>query len=184
MLVIRLARGGRKKYPVYRIVAADKHRAATGKFVAVLGHYNPHTKDLVIKKDELQKHIDNGAQPSNAVLKLMKQEKIDLPKWAEIKTRDRKPKKEPEVQPAEATAEVATEVAEATEAKATDAPPEQTPAEEQKVAEVVSEQAESKQAEADKVDDASGTVKEADRAEVNKDKQDDVAEAAIEEAQS
>lgn len=97
MLVIRLARGGRKKYPVYRIVAAEKRRAATGKFVAVLGHYNPHTKDLVIKKDELKKFIENGAQPSNAVLKLMKQDKITLPKWAQIKTRDRKPKKEPEV---------------------------------------------------------------------------------------
>ena len=59
MLVIRLARGGRKKYPVYRIVAAEKRRAATGKFVAVLGHYNPHTKDLVIKKDELKKFIEN-----------------------------------------------------------------------------------------------------------------------------
>lgn len=113
MLVIRLARGGRKKYPVYRIVAADSRRAATGKFVAVLGHYNPHTKDLVIKKDELKQFVDNGAQPSNAVLKLMKQEKVALPKWAEIKTRDRKPKKEAEEKP-EKIAEVASEQAEAT----------------------------------------------------------------------
>lgn len=128
MLVIRLARGGRKKYPVYRIVAAEKRRAATGKFVAVLGHYNPHTKDLVIKKDELKSFIDNGAQPSNAVLKLMKQEKIALPKWAEIKTRDRKPKKEPEAAE-EKTAKVATEAAEATGEKAADAPAVETPAE-------------------------------------------------------
>lgn len=154
MLVIRLARGGRKKYPVYRIVAADKRRAATGKFVAVLGHYNPHTKDLVIKKDELKTFVENGAQPSNAVLKLMKQEKVTLPKWAEIKTRDRKPKSEPEAQP------------------------------EERVAEVASEQAESNQVEAAEVADASGTVEEADKAEADKDKQDDVAEAAIEETKS
>ncbi len=131
MLVIRLARGGRKKYPVYRIVAAEKRRAATGKFVAVLGHYNPHTKDLVIKKDELKKFIENGAQPSNAVLKLMKQDKITLPKWAQIKTRDRKPKKEPEVSE-EKTAEVAAEVANAAEEKVAEAPAEGTPAEAEK----------------------------------------------------
>ncbi len=110
MLVIRLARGGRKKYPVYRIVAADQRRAATGKFVAVLGHYNPHTKDLVVKKEELAQYVSNGAQPSNAVLKLMKQEKITLPKWAQIATRDRKPKSEPEAVE-EKTAEVASEAA-------------------------------------------------------------------------
>lgn len=132
MLVIRLARGGRKKYPVYRIVAAEKQRAATGKFVAVLGHYNPHTKDLVIKKDELKQFIDNGAQPSNTVLKLMKQEKIDLPKWAEIKTRDRKPKSEPEAQPEEKVAEVAAETASSAEEKSAAAPAEETPAEVEK----------------------------------------------------
>lgn len=131
MLTIRLARGGRKKYPVYRIVAAEKRRSATGKFVAVLGHYNPHTKDLVIKKDELKKFIENGAQPSNAVLKLMKQDKIALPKWAQIKTRDRKPKKEPEVNE-EKTAEVATDVANSAEEKVADAPTEGTPAEAEK----------------------------------------------------
>lgn len=116
MLVIRLARVGRNKYPVYRIVVADKRRAATSKSIAILGHYNPHTKDLVIKKEELQGYIERGAQPSNRVLILMQQEKIDLPKWASIKTRNRKPKKEPEV--VEASAEVATESADSKPAPA------------------------------------------------------------------
>lgn len=168
MLVIRLARGGRKKYPVYRIVAADKRRAASGKFVAVLGHYNPHTKELVIKKDELQGFIGNGAQPSNAVLKLMKQDKIDLPAWAEIKTRDRKPKKEveePEAQAEEKTAEVATEAAEA------------------KVVEVASEQAE-KTAQADtSIDDASGTATEAEKEAAATEVQEEVAQQVIKQAQ-
>lgn len=92
MQVIRLARVGRNKYPVYRIVAADKRRAVTGKFISVLGTYNPHTKDLVIKKEELAEAIGNGAQPSNAVLKLMQKDGIELPKWATIKTRNRKAK--------------------------------------------------------------------------------------------
>jgi len=114
MLVIRLSRTGRKKYPTYRIVAADSKRAATGKFVMILGHYNPHTKELVIKKEETISYLKNGAQPSNAVIKLLKQEKVDLPDWAQLKTRSRKAKKEA---PAEAPAaaapadEVATEEA-------------------------------------------------------------------------
>lgn len=106
MLVIRLSRTGRNKYPTYRIVAADSKRAATGKFVMILGHYNPHTKELVIKRDETAAYIKNGAQPSNAVIKLMKQEKVDLPEWAVLKTRNRKAKKAVAV-PAASTAEPA-----------------------------------------------------------------------------
>lgn len=117
MQVVRLARVGRNKYPVYRIVAADKRRAATGKFVHVLGHYNPHTKELVIKKEELKTAIDNGAQPSNAVLKLMKKDGIKLPSWATIETRKRAPKKEVEAKDETKVAEVATQEAETAEAE-------------------------------------------------------------------
>ena len=81
MLVIRLARTGRTKYPTYRIVAAEKARATTGKFVAVLGHYNPHTKDVTVKVDEAQKFLDNGAQPTPRVVKLLKDAGVKLPKW-------------------------------------------------------------------------------------------------------
>jgi len=135
MQVIRLARVGRNKYPTYRIVSADKRRAATGKYMAVLGHYNPHTKVLVIKKEELVATVKNGAQPSNAVLKLMKQEGIKLPDWAEIKTYKKAPKKEVEEAP-EASAEVAT--AEATAAEEQVAPKEEseTPKEAEKAEQV------------------------------------------------
>jgi len=95
MLVIRLARAGRNKYPTYRIVAAESSRAATGKFVEILGHYNPHTKELVIQKERIQERLGHGAQPSNTVVKLLQREKVTLPEWVELKTRDRKPKKEP-----------------------------------------------------------------------------------------
>jgi small subunit ribosomal protein S16 len=91
MLVIRLARTGRAKYPTYRIVAAEHSRAATGKFIAVLGHYNPHTKELAIKKEEVVKHLGNGAQPSNTVAKLLHREKVTLPDWVKIKTKTPKP---------------------------------------------------------------------------------------------
>lgn len=94
MLVIRLSRTGRNKYPTYRIVAAEQARAATGKFISILGHYNPHTKELVIKTDEISRYLGNGAQPSNSVIKLLAREKVELPKWVELKTRQRAPKKE------------------------------------------------------------------------------------------
>lgn len=112
MLVIRLARTGRAKYPTYRIVAAESARAATGKFVAVLGHYNPHTKELVVKHDDVKKHLANGAQPSNTVVKLLMREKVELPKWVKLATKPAK------AQPATETEE---RVAEVNEDAATDA---------------------------------------------------------------
>lgn len=87
MLVIRLARTGRAKYPTYRIVAAESARAATGRFVEVLGHYNPHTKELVIKREQVEKRLSHGAQPSNSVIKLLQREKVELPHWAKLKTK-------------------------------------------------------------------------------------------------
>jgi small subunit ribosomal protein S16 len=118
MLVIRLARGGRSKYPTYRIVAAESARAATGKFVEILGHYNPHTKELVIKKEETLKRLSHGAQPSNTVAKLLQREKIEVPGWVKIETKDRKPKKEPEVKPEPVAAEAPAEEVVAEEAPA------------------------------------------------------------------
>ena len=104
MVVIRLARGGRAKYPVYRIVAADSRRSATGKFVAILGQYNPHTKQLVVKHEEAKRFLANGAQPSNSVIKLFIKEGIEMPAWAKLKTKAPKAKEEPA---AEVTAEEA-----------------------------------------------------------------------------
>lgn len=93
MVVIRLARQGRKKYSVYRIVAADKRRAATSKFLEVLGTYNPHTKEIVLKEEEIQKYLDNGAQASDRVLRILKSEGVKLPSWAKIHDRNKAPKK-------------------------------------------------------------------------------------------
>jgi len=121
MLVIRLARGGRTKYPVYRIVAAESSRAATGKFVEVLGTYNPHTKDLELKKEAIEKRLSHGAQPSNSVIKLLQREKIELPAWVKLKTKASKPKSEPEAE---------TPAAEENTESPAEEPKEETPAEE------------------------------------------------------
>jgi small subunit ribosomal protein S16 len=127
MLVIRLARVGRSKYPTYRIVAADSARAATGRFVAQLGHYNPHTKELVLKREEIEQYMSTGAQPSNTVIKLLQREKVTLPAWVKLKTKVPKPK-EAEVTEAEAAEDAGDEVIAA-------------PVEEERVAEVAEEAA-------------------------------------------
>ena len=139
MLVIRMARGGRNKYPVYRIVAAESSRAVTGKFIAVLGHYNPHTKELTLNKEETLKYIGNGAQPSNSVVRLLQREKLELPTWVVLKNKNKKSKQEPTDEPvveaAEAEEEAPAEEAPAEEVK------EETPAEEPAVGEAAPEEA-------------------------------------------
>jgi small subunit ribosomal protein S16 len=133
MQVIRLARGGRNKYPTYRIVAAESARAATGKFIEVLGHYNPHTKELTIKKEETMKRIGYGAQPSNSVIKLLQREKMELPEWVKLKTKAPRKTEEPEaVKPAEKAEAESAESVEAEEAA---------PAEEVRVAAAATENA-------------------------------------------
>lgn len=93
MVVIRLTRVGKKKQAHYRIVVADSRRAVKGKFISILGWYNPHTKELQVKKDELKAWFDKGATPSNTLAKLLKKEKIELPKWIKITEKKRAPKK-------------------------------------------------------------------------------------------
>jgi len=136
LLVIRLARTGRNKYPTYRIVAAESARAATGKFVEVLGNYNPHTKELVLKKDRIAERLSFGAQPSNTVVKLLLREKMELPSWVKLKTKTPPKVEETEAKETETT-EVTPEEAEA-DAEGTDGTE---TVEEPRVAEVTEEAA-------------------------------------------
>lgn len=83
MLAIRLQRLGRKAYPVYRLAVqeAQKH-PSSGKVVAYVGSYNPHTKETKFDVESIQKYLNNGAQPTDRVVKLLKEIKeIKLPKW-------------------------------------------------------------------------------------------------------
>lgn len=56
MLIIRLQRVGKKNQPSFRIVLAEKHRAAQKKVIEILGYYNPRTKDFGIKSEERLKY--------------------------------------------------------------------------------------------------------------------------------
>jgi len=77
MVAIRLARHGAKKSPFYRIVATDSRNPRDGRFIEILGHYNPVSKDKqrVVKGERIQHWIDQGAQPSPTVARLLKQNK-------------------------------------------------------------------------------------------------------------
>jgi small subunit ribosomal protein S16 len=93
LLVIRLARTGKKKQAFFRIVVADSHRAVGAKFVEILGNYNPHTKKIEINLEKLEQYMKNGAQPSNTLAKILKKEEVKLPKWVYINERNRPAKK-------------------------------------------------------------------------------------------
>ena len=66
-VAIRMSRQGKKKAPFYRIVAADKRRARDGRFIELLGTYDPHTKALKLDKERYEKWIKDGAQPSGTL---------------------------------------------------------------------------------------------------------------------
>lgn len=76
-VVIRFARHGRKKSPFYRVVAADKSRPRDGRYLEVLGTYNPKNPAHVgdIKQDRIDYWISQGAQPSTAVKGMIKRTK-------------------------------------------------------------------------------------------------------------
>jgi small subunit ribosomal protein S16 len=71
---LRLTRIGSKKNPVYRIVAADSRSPRDGKFIEIVGRYNPQTDPSTIELDEekIKGWIAKGAQPSSTVQKLLK----------------------------------------------------------------------------------------------------------------
>ena len=72
---IRLTRMGRKKKPFYRIVAATSEAKRDGKFLEVVGTYDPMLEPVAIKihQDKLQYWLDQGAQPSDTVKSLIAQ---------------------------------------------------------------------------------------------------------------
>jgi small subunit ribosomal protein S16 len=71
---IRLARVGSKKNPIYRVVVADSRSPRDGKFIEIVGRYNPQTEPSTIELDDtkVKDWISKGAQPTESVRRLMK----------------------------------------------------------------------------------------------------------------
>jgi small subunit ribosomal protein S16 len=76
-VVIRLRREGSNKRPRYRVVVTDKRSPRDGRFIEIIGHYNPVTNPPQVKIDRAKaaEWIRKGAQPSNTVKKLIALEK-------------------------------------------------------------------------------------------------------------
>ena len=85
MLAIRLQRNGRKALPLYRIVVQEAQRhPLSGRIVAQVGSYNPHTKEISLDKEKVEKYLGNGAQPSTRVIRILTKEGIKMPKWVKM----------------------------------------------------------------------------------------------------
>ena len=152
MLTIRLARSGAKKRPFFHVSVADSRMPRDGRFVERVGYYNPIASGqevrLELDLERIDYWIGQGAQPSDRVLNLLKQNKEtpeqtekrlaikDLKRQKKLakKLADKEPVEEAPVEAAtEASAEeAATEEAATEEAPAEEASAEETPEAEQK----------------------------------------------------
>jgi small subunit ribosomal protein S16 len=160
MLAIRMQRTGRRGHAQFRVVVQDsRFSPSSGRVVAYLGSYDPHTKATALDGEKASYYLEHGARPSDRVARILKTEGIKLPTWVKVsdpKKRDiRNPEKlrknqpeqpkdetpepvaEPAAKEAEAPAEESEEVVEEAPAEAVEEAPvaEETSAEEEKPAE-------------------------------------------------
>ncbi len=145
MLKIRLFRTGKKHKPNYRLVVAEHTSAIGGKFIEIVGNYNPFTDKVVIDKEKITKWLNNGAKPTNRVAIIltkegMKHKSITIHKFAERPSKKETPAEQakpaeeaPATEPTPAKEEGAAEVKPAEEVKPTEEikeePKPETPAE-------------------------------------------------------
>ena len=92
MVKIRLRRIGAKKQPTYRFVVADARAPRDGRFIEILGHYNPRSEPRTVVVDEVKARewLAKGAQPSDTVRRLFAEKGIM--ERGPIPTTKRKPK--------------------------------------------------------------------------------------------
>ena len=156
-LRIRLARGGAKKRPYYRIVIADSRMPRDGRFIERVGSYNPmlpkdHTDRVVLKEDRIKHWLSVGALPSDRVARFLGAVEI-LPKPAipeQTKKNLPKPKTLERMREAEEKAKAAAEAPPPVEEPvAEEAPAEEAVAEEAPAEEAAAEQAPAEEAPAE-----------------------------------
>ena len=71
---MRLTRVGSKKNPIYRVVVADSRSPRDGKFIEILGRYNPQTdpSTIDVDADKVKAWLEKGAQPTESVARILK----------------------------------------------------------------------------------------------------------------
>ena len=105
MLKIRLQKVGKKNAPSYRVVLAEHTAKPQGKFIEILGHYNPRLKQKGFKKERIEHWLSKGAQASSTVHNLL----VDAKIIEAEKLRAWKPKKRSKAKSAEAPSEAKSE---------------------------------------------------------------------------
>lgn len=132
MLAIRLQRQGKTHYATYRVIVQDVLRhPSSGKVVAYVGSYNPHTKQVQLDKEAIENYLSHGAQPTDRVVRILTGEGMTMPKWVKTvrgkqrdirnpeKLRRNQPKEESVETPAEETAASDSSAAEPSESAET-----------------------------------------------------------------
>lgn len=76
MLRLRLQRRGKRNYATYRVVVAEQRAPIKGRFIADVGHYNPHTNDFKIDSAAVEDWLTKGVKPSPTVHNLLITHKI------------------------------------------------------------------------------------------------------------
>jgi small subunit ribosomal protein S16 len=90
MLAIRLQRLGRKALPVYRLAVQESRRhPSSGRVVAYVGSFNPHTKDVTLNKEKVEFYLKSGAQPTPRVVRILTDQKVELPGWVKAVSSDK-----------------------------------------------------------------------------------------------
>jgi small subunit ribosomal protein S16 len=123
MLAIRMQRTGRKGHATFRIIVQDSRRTPTsGKVVAFLGNYDPHTKSTAIEKEKAQFYLDHGAQPSDRISSILKAEGVKLPTWVKSPTKKERSVRHPDKRRATRSEAPAEEASPAPEESAAESP--------------------------------------------------------------
>lgn len=100
MLIIRLQRTGKRGQAYFRVVILEHTSRPQGKYLELLGSYNPHQKEFKVKKDRIEYWISKGAQVSPTVNNLLVNYKV----WDKPKMQSWKPKKKEQAEAASSPA--------------------------------------------------------------------------------
>jgi small subunit ribosomal protein S16 len=135
MLAIRMQRTGRSGHAQFRVVVQDsRFNPKSGRVVAYVGSYNPHTKAALLNGEKLSKYLENGAQPSDRVARILQKEGIKLPNWVKLSQGKKRDIRHPEKRRSTAPKEDAKPEADAVQAEAAE-PVSNAPAEPEQTAE-------------------------------------------------
>ena len=110
MLIIRFSRVGKRNHAQYRIVLTEKTSPVQGKFVELLGSYDPHQKQAVLKEERIKYWLEKGVECSDSVFNLFVSKEFIKEEKRKVKVpkKEVEEKKEENVQ-AEDKAEISTE---------------------------------------------------------------------------